>query len=174
VYLRVTAAAVTTLNFAGQVGYAIYLVFLVRELGLSPGAIGLTVAIGGIGTVVGAASAQGIARKLGVGPALMAACGTFTVATLLVAIAPASMPIPFLVLSGLIQGPAVMVINVNALSLRQAVTPDHLLGRVNATGRWLAWGTIPFGALVGGILGTAIGLRETIAISSIGGIVAVA
>jgi len=105
---------------------------------------------------------------------LMAACGTFTVATLLVAIAPASMPIPFLVLSGLIQGPAVMVINVNALSLRQAVTPDHLLGRVNATGRWLAWGTIPFGALVGGILGTAIGLRETIAISSIGGIVAVA
>jgi MFS family permease len=174
VYLRVTAAAVTTLNFAGQVGYAIYLVFLVRELGLSPGAIGLTVAIGGIGTVVGAASAQGIARKLGVGPALMAACGTFTVATLLVAFAPASMPIPFLVLSGLIQGPAVMVINVNALSLRQAVTPDHLLGRVNATGRWLAWGTIPFGALVGGILGTAIGLRETIAISSIGGIVAVA
>jgi MFS family permease len=169
VYLRVTAAAVTTLNFAGQVGYAIYLVFLVRELGLSPGAIGLTVAIGGIGTVVGAASAQGIARKLGVGPALMAACGTFTVATLLVAFAPASMPIPFL-----IQGPAVMVINVNALSLRQAVTPDHLLGRVNATGRWLAWGTIPFGALVGGILGTAIGLRETIAISSIGGIVAVA
>ena len=172
VYLRVTAAAVTVLNFAGQVGFAIYLVFVVRELGLSPGAIGLTVAIGGIGTVVGAASAQGIARKLGVGPALMAACGTFTVATLLVAIAPASMPIPFLVLSGLVQGPAVMVINVNALSLRQAVTPDHLLGRVNATGRWIAWGTIPLGALVGGILGTTIGLRETIAISSIGGLVA--
>ena len=80
--------------------------------------------------------------------------------------------IPFLVLSGLIQGPAVMVINVNALSLRQAVTPDHLLGRVNATGRWIAWGTIPLGAVVGGILGTAIGLRETIAISSIGGLVA--
>ena len=65
-----------------------------------------------------------------------------------------------------------MVINVNALSLRQAVTPDHLLGRVNATGRWIAWGTIPLGALVGGILGTTIGLRETIAISSIGGLVA--
>ena len=59
VYLRATAAAVTVLNFAGQVGFAIYLVFVVRELGLSPEAIGLTVAIGGIGTVVGAAIGAG-------------------------------------------------------------------------------------------------------------------
>ena len=103
----------------------------------------------------------------------MVACGAFVVATLLIAVAPASNPIPFLILSGLIQGPGVMVINVNALSLRQAVTPDHLLGRVNATGRWIAWGTIPLGALVGGILGTTIGLRETIAVSSVGGMVAV-
>jgi MFS family permease len=173
VYLRVTAAAVTVLNFAGQVGFAVYLVFVVRELHLSPEAIGLTVAIGGLGTIVGAASAQAIGERLGVGHALMAACGMFTVTTLLIAVAPVAMPIPFLVVSGLLQGPAVMVINVNALSLRQAVTPDHLLGRVNATGRWIAWGTIPLGALVGGLLATAIGLRETIAISSIGGLIAV-
>jgi MFS family permease len=172
VYLRVTAAAVTVLNFAGQVGFAVYLVFVVRELGLSPEAIGLTVAIGGIGTIVGAATAQSIGERLGVGRALIAASASFVVATLLVAIAPASMPIPFLILSGLIQGPGVMVINVNALSLRQAVTPDHLLGRVNATGRWIAWGTIPLGAVVGGILGTTIGLRETITISSMGGLIA--
>lgn len=172
VYLRVTAAAVTVLNFAGQVGFAVYLVFVVRELGLSPEAIGLTVAIGGIGTIIGAATAQTIGERLGVGRALIAACGAFAVATILVAIAPASTPIPFLILSGLIQGPGVMVINVNALSLRQAVTPDHLLGRVNATGRWIAWGTIPLGALVGGLLGTTIGLRETIAISSMGGLIA--
>ena len=172
VYLRVTAAAVTTLNFAGQIGFAVYLVFVVRELGLSPEAIGLTVAVGGIGTIIGAATAQGIGERLGVGRALIAACAAFVVATLLVAVAPASNPIPFLILSGLIQGPGVMIINVNALSLRQAVTPDHLLGRVNATGRWIAWGTIPLGALVGGILGTTIGLRETIAVSSVGGMVA--
>ena len=95
------------------------------------------------------------------------------VATLLIAVAPPAFPIPFLVASGLIQGPGVMIINVNALSLRQAVTPDHLLGRVNATGRWIAWGTIPLGALVGGILGSTIGLRETIAVSSLGGLVAI-
>jgi MFS family permease len=145
----------------------------VRELGLTPEAIGLTVAIGGIGTIVGAATAQGIARRIGVGVSLMLACVLSTVATLLIAVAPAAAPIPFLIASGLVQGPGVMLINVNALSLRQAVTPDHLLGRVNATGRWIAWGTIPLGALVGGILGTAIGLRETIAISSVGGLIAV-
>jgi MFS family permease len=171
-YLRATAEAVTTLNFAGQVGFAVYLVFVVRELGLSPEAIGLTVAIGGLGTVVGAATAQGVARRIGVGASLMLACVLFTVSTLLVAIAPAAAPIPFLVASGLIQGPGVMLINVNALSLRQAVTPDHLLGRVNATGRWIAWGTIPLGALAGGILGTTIGLRETIAVSAVGGLIA--
>jgi len=89
----VTAAAVTVLNFAGQIGFAIYLVFVVRDLGLSPTAIGLTVAIGGIGTIVGAATAQGVARRIGVGPALMLACSLFTVATLLVAVAPAAAPI---------------------------------------------------------------------------------
>jgi MFS family permease len=172
VYLRVTAAAVTVLNFAGQVGFAVYLVFVVRELGLSPEAIGLTVAIGGIGTIIGAASARAIGERLGIGRALILACALFVVATVLVAAAPAAAPIPFLIASGLIQGPGVMIINVNALSLRQAVTPDHLLGRVNATGRWIAWGTIPLGALVGGILGTTIGLRETIAISSMGGLIA--
>jgi MFS family permease len=172
VYLRATAAVVTALNFAGQIGFAVYLVFVVRELGLSPEAIGVTVAIGGVGTVIGAATAQQIGERLGIGRALIGACLTFVVATLLVAAAPASTPIPFLILSGLIQGPAVMVINVNGLSLRQAVTPDELLGRVNATGRWIAWGTIPLGALVGGILGTTVGLRETIAISSVGGLVA--
>src|SRR5262245_14856439 len=173
VYLRVTAAAVTVLNFAGQVGFSIFLVFVVRDLHLTPEVIGLTVAIGGIGTIVGAATAQGIARRMGVGPALILACSLFTVATLLIAVAPPENPVPFLIASGLIQGPGVMLINVNALSLRQAVTPDQLLGRVYATGRWIAWGTIPLGAVVGGILGTAIGLRETIAISSVGGLVAV-
>jgi MFS family permease len=173
VYLRVTAAAVTVLNFAGQLGFAVYLVFVVRDLGLSPAAIGLTVAIGGIGTIIGAATAQTIGERLGIGRALIVACSLFVVATLLIAVAPPAFPIPFLVASGLIQGPGVMIINVNALSLRQAVTPDPLLGRVNATGRWIAWGTIPLGALVGGILGSTIGLRETIAVSALGGLVAI-
>ena len=172
-YLRATAGGVVTLNFAGQISGAIFLVFVVRELGLSPELIGLTIAIGSIGTVIGAASAEVIGRRLGVGRALIGAFVVSSASTFLIAVAPRDAAIPYLIVSGLLQGPAVMVVNVNALSLRQAVTPDHLLGRVNATGRWIAWSAIPLGAVVGGILATTIGLRPTIAASAFLGLFAV-
>jgi hypothetical protein len=66
-----------------------------------------------------------------------------------------------------------MVVNVNGVSIRQAVTPDHLLGRVNATGRWIAWGAIPLGAVIGGVLASTIGLRPTIAVGAFLGLFAV-
>jgi MFS family permease len=172
-YLRATAGGVVTLNFAGQISGSIFLVFVVRELGLSPELIGLTVAVGSIGTVLGAATAEVIGRRLGVGRALIGAFIVSSASTFLIALAPREAAIPFLIVSGLLQGPAVMVVNVNGVSLRQAVTPDHLLGRVNATGRWIAWGAIPLGALVGGLLATAIGLRQTIAVSAFLGLFAV-
>jgi MFS family permease len=172
-YLRATAGGVVTLNFAGQISGAIFLVFVVRELGLSPELIGVTIAVGSIGTVIGAASAEVIGRRLGVGRALIGAFIVSSASTFLIAIAPRDAAIPYLIVSGLLQGPAVMVVNVNALSLRQAVTPDHLLGRVNATGRWIAWGAIPLGAVCGGILATTIGLRPTIAVGAFLGLFAV-
>jgi len=160
-YLRATAGGVVTLNFAGQISGSIYLVFVVRELGLSPEVIGLTVAVGSLGTVVG------------VGRALIGAFVVSSASTFLIAIAPRDAAIPFLIASGLIQGPAVMVVNVNGVSIRQAVTPDHLLGRVNATGRWIAWGAIPLGAVIGGVLASTIGLRPTIAVGAFLGLFAV-
>jgi hypothetical protein len=57
---------------------------------------------------------------------------------------------------------------VNGISLIQTITPDRLLGRVNASRRFAVWGVIPFGSLTGGALGTALGLRETIWIGAIG------
>jgi MFS family permease len=172
-YLRATAAGVVTLNFAGQISGSIYLVFVVRELGLSPELIGLTVAVGSLGTVVGAATAEVIGRRLGIGRALIGAFVVSSASTFLIAIAPRDAAIPFLIASGLIQGPAVMVVNVNGVSIRQAVTPDHLLGRVNATGRWIAWGAIPLGAVIGGVLASTIGLRPTMAVGAFLGLFAV-
>ena len=172
-YLRATSLGIVTLNFAGQITFSIYLVFVVRELGLSPEAIGLTVAVGSLGTVVGAATAEVIGRKLGVGRALIGAFVVSSLSVFLIAIAPRDGAIPFLIASGLIQGPAVMVVNVNGVSIRQAVTPDHLLGRVNATGRWIGWSAIPLGAVVGGVLATAIGLRQTITVGAVLGLFAV-
>ena len=63
------------------------------------------------------------------------------------------------------------VYNINQVSLRQAITPERMQGRMNATMRFIVWGTIPLGAILGGFLGSAIGLHETIWIGAIGGVI---
>jgi hypothetical protein len=60
-----------------------------------------------------------------------------------------------------------VVYNVNQVSLRQSITPDRLLGRMNASMRFLVWGTMPVGALIGGALGDAIGLWPTILLAAL-------
>jgi hypothetical protein len=68
---------------------------------------------------------------------------------------------------------AALVYNVNQVSFRQAITPNRLQGRMNATMRFLVWGTLPLGAIFGGVLGTVLGLRETLAVGLVGGSMAV-
>jgi hypothetical protein len=59
-----------------------------------------------------------------------------------------------------------VVVNVVNGSARQVMAPDHLLGRMNATVRFLTWSTAPIGSLIGGLLGTAIGPRATLAVAA--------
>jgi hypothetical protein len=66
----------------------------------------------------------------------------------------------------------VVVYNINQVSLRQAIVPIRLQGRMNATMRFLVWGTIPAGALAGGFMGTVLGLRPAIGVSAVGGALA--
>ena len=73
-------------------------------------------------------------------------------------LAPPDDPFWVLVIGGLFVGFSTVVYNVNQVGLRQAITPDRMLGRMNATMRLIVWGTIPIGALIGGILGTVFGL----------------
>jgi predicted MFS family arabinose efflux permease len=66
------------------------------------------------------------------------------------------------------------IFDINQLSLRQAMTPDRLQGRVNATMLFIIWGVIPIGSLIGGVLGTSIGLRPTLAVGALGMLLSVA
>ena len=68
---------------------------------------------------------------------------------------------------GAFGGWGAVVYNVNQVSLRQAITPNALMGRMNATMRFLVWGTIPIGSALGGILGSTIGVHETIWVGAI-------
>jgi hypothetical protein len=85
-----------------------------------------------------------------------------------VPLAPREDPFWVLVIGGVFLGYAVVAYNVNQVGLRQAITPDRMLGRMNATMRLIVWGTIPVGALIGGVLGNLVGLVPVLWISAIG------
>ena len=153
--------------------FAIFLVYAVRELDLSPQTIGLILSLGSIGSIAGALSANRVAGALGIGPSLIAMATIGGLGLLLIPVATGALVIPFLVASRLTWGFWVLNYYVTAISLIQAITPDHLLGRTNASRRFVVQGVLPLGFLLGGALGTAIGLRPTIAIGAVGASLAV-
>ncbi len=166
-YLRWIAASTATFNFFGSMTGAIFLVYAVRELGLTAGTIGIIFAIANVGYLVGAIVTNRISRRIGVGPAIVlgAAGGA---ASLLVPLAPTSAPIPWLIASGVLVGFGVVLYNVTQLSFRQAITPERLQGRMNSVMRFIVWGVIPLGTLLGGAIATAVDLRTAIWIGAIG------
>jgi MFS family permease len=166
-YLRAIAFCTSAANLFGSIIQAILLVFLVRQLGVTPQVIGLVFSLGAIGFLVGALVGSRIGARLGVGRSIIAMAFLFGPPNLLVGLAPADNPLPFLVAGVLIPGFAGVVYNINQVSLRQAITPEWMQGRMNATMRFLVWGTIPIGSLIGGVLATTIGLRETILVGSV-------
>jgi MFS family permease len=166
-YLRWIAASTATFNFFGSLMGAIFLVYAVRQLELTAGTIGLIFAIGNVGYLVGAITANRVAGKIGVGPAIVAGAAT-GVAALLIPLAPESSPIPYLIASGTILGFGVVVYNVTQLSFRQAITPERLQGRMNSVMRFIVWGVMPLGTLLGGALATAVDLRTAIWVGAVG------
>ena len=168
--LRAQAGCTATSNFFSNVSFAILIVFLVRQLGLSAGVIGLAISLGSFGSLIAAITAMRISRRFGIGPTTIVMAALFGPATLLIAFAPTgNQAIPFLVVAQLVFGFTVVVYNIVQVSYRQAICPPRLQGRMNSVMRFIVWGTIPLGGLVGGLLGTTIGLRETIVVGAIGG-----
>jgi MFS family permease len=168
-YLRAIAITMSWANFFGQIVFSLFFVYAVRELGLEAGPLGLILGIGNIGLIAGALTASRVARRVGLGPAIVLSILVAGAATLLIPLAPASAPAPFLIAQGLLFGWAVLVFNVNQVSYRQAITPEHLQGRMNATMKFIAVLMIPAGSIAGGLLATAFDLHTAILVGSIGG-----
>ncbi|HEX2266986.1 MAG TPA: MFS transporter [Actinomycetota bacterium] len=157
-------------NLFAHMAFAIYLVFAVRQLGLSAALIGVTFALGNVGFVIGAVTASRIAKRLGVGRTIWVSAAIFGPSLVLIPLAPRTAPFPFLVAAWFLGSFGSVVYNVNQVSLRQAITPDRMQGRMNATIRFLVWGTMPIGAFIGGALANAIGLRTTLFVAAVGGL----
>ena len=166
-HLRWIAASTATFNFFGSMMGAIFLVYAVRRLGLSAGTIGVIFAVGNVGYLAGAVTANRVARKIGVGPAIVAGAATGT-AALLIPLAPEGAPIPYLIASGVILGFGVVVYNVTQLSFRQAITPERLQGRMNSVMRFIVWGVMPLGTLLGGAIATGADLKTAIWVGAAG------
>jgi MFS family permease len=171
--LRPQAMATGTSNFFTNVAFSIFLVFAVRELDMSAGLIGLAFGLGNAGWLLGAIVSSRLQQRFGVGPASIAAMALTAPSLLFIAIAPASFPLPFIVAGGIIGGIGMVVYNIAQVSLRQAITPERMQGRMNSVMRFIVWGTIPLGQLTGGALGSTVGLRETLFIGAGGAVLAV-
>lgn len=167
-YLANIALCTGTANLFGNIMFTLLLLYEVRFLGLTPGLIGIIGMFGALGALAGGLSATRIAGHFGVGRIIVASIFIGGLAALLVPLAPTGILAPvFLAVSGAIGGWTSVVYNVNQVSLRQAITPNEMMGRMNATMRFLVWGTFPIGSALGGILGSTIGVHETIWVGAI-------
>jgi MFS family permease len=168
--LRAFAGSSATYNLFANVWATVYLLYLARDLGLPAATIGGIAAVSGVGGLLGAGVAGWAARRFGIGPAIMRSVPVSLLAPLLIALAggPPVVVIGLLVVAQFLLGFGGVIYNLNLGSLRQAITPNHLLGRVTATMRVIAWGVGPVGALLGGVLGEALGLRASLFVGALG------
>jgi MFS family permease len=173
--LRALAGCSAVTNFSGWIFLAVYILFMERELGLGATSVGLVFASGGVGALIGSIFAERLAKRFGTGWTLVGAQLGFGVTGLLVPVAVLvpSVGLPLVVAAEFLQWLTLLVYAVNAISLRQRITPDALLGRVNATFTFVARGVIPLGSLAGGVLGGVIGLPMTLVVGEIGMFLAV-
>jgi predicted MFS family arabinose efflux permease len=140
-----------------------------HELGLSAALLGIIIAIGGISGLFGAVLTEWLVRRLGFGRTFIGSAVVIGMAMLLIPLAHGSVAVcsAFLIASQL-GDLAWPVYNISERSLRQAITPNHLLGRVNSSMHLLFHGILPLGALAGGAIAHAVGMRRALLIGAVG------
>ena len=166
--LRQVAGATGTSNLWSSAGQGMLIVLLARTLGLSAGVIGLLMAAGAVGGLLGALAARPLARTIGEGPATWISLALSSPLALVQPFLQRDWTLGLFVVAQIGFTAGVVVYNVTQVSFRQRLCPEHLLGRMNASMRFLVWGTMPLGGLLGGALGSTIGVRTTLLVAAIG------
>ena len=163
------AASTSTNNFFSSMTGAMLVIFVLEDLGLSPGQMGLALGIGAAGGLLGALVTPRINRLVGEGRTIPLSVLLCVPAGIFLPLAgPVFPPMVALVASSLLLTFSVVVYNVTQVSFRQRLCPRPLLGRMNASIRFLVWGVMPIGSLVGGLLGQAYGARAVFWVGLVG------
>ena len=164
--LRTLALMVGVMNLASSAAFSIFVLFAIAPgpMNLSEPEFGILLTTGAVGSISGSIYAGRLVKRFGRARLLVAVILASAISTAI----PALTPNPFVVgASFVIGGSAGVVWNVITVSFRQGIIPDRLLGRVNSVYRLLAWGTMPVGALLGGVLGEFFGLPVVFAVGGL-------
>jgi predicted MFS family arabinose efflux permease len=162
--LRALGAATVTLEMSWRMFGAVFLVFVTRDLGFQPGILGMIFAVGGVSSLFGAVLAQRSARTFGAGPSMWGGLVLMGLSMLFIPLAGNAgvLAATFLIAQQLIGDGGATVFEINQVSLRQTLTPERMLGRVNAAIRLTSLAAMLLGSLAGGVMGETLGLRATL------------
>lgn len=168
--LRATIGASGLTSLFGHVFIAVYVLYMATSLNLSSFEIGIVFGVGGFGALIGSFLAAPLAERFGIGRTIAGGWLLFGLGGLPIplAILVPEYALPLVVASEFFQWMVLPIAEVNQLSLRQAITPDSHLGRVSASHRFIVNGMVPVGSLLGGAMGTLIGLQATLLVGVFG------
>ncbi|HEU5251853.1 MAG TPA: MFS transporter [Solirubrobacterales bacterium] len=168
--IRASILAAATLNLFNFGFYGLFVLYATRSLGVSPGALGIVMAVGGLGALLGILLTGRLNRRIGLGPALVVGF-VLTPAPLLLVPAAAGVPgsaLPLLAVAEFFNGVGLMLLDVGLGALYAAAVPDALRARVSGAFLLVNYGVRPIGALGGGLLAAAIGLQTTMWVTAAG------
>ena len=170
--MRASLLATATINLFNFIFWALFILYVVRSLHVQPGTLGLVLGAGAVGGVIGSLITTRLGRRIGIGPTYVLGCILFPVPLVLVPLAdgPKWLVLSMLFLAEFGSGLGVMILDISAGSIFAALVPHRLRSRVSGAYMVVNNGVRPIGSLIGGFLGTAIGLRPTLWIAVIGAI----
>ncbi|WP_329278680.1 MFS transporter [Streptomyces sp. NBC_00691] len=173
--MRALFAASGTVQFFNYMFHTLFVLYVTTELGLGAGLLGLILGAGAVGGLLGAVVSGTVVRRIGIGGSLVAGFLGFTLPLVLIPLADGPLPLVVFVLflAEFLSCVGVMIVDIAAGSFQMALIPDAVRARVMGAFRTLNHGFRPLGALVGGFLGTALGLRPTLWIATVGAVFAV-
>jgi MFS family permease len=171
-YLRRIVGTTGLSNFASNISFTLLPIFLLRELGLSPASMGLIFALGSVGGLLGAVATPRVVRRIGEARAIPVSAIGFSLSAVLLPVAAVipALAFPLLIVQGFLSGFTVLLYNITQVTFRQRITPPRLLGRMNASIRFVVWGVMPIASLLAGALGTWLGVVPTMWIGALLGL----
>ena len=170
--IRAISFTTSTSNLLGTIVGTMFALYFFREefLSLNAAAFGFLMTFGSVGGLLGAVSTPKLIKIFGEGPLIVLSSFVMGLSQLLVPLSwylPREFALPALIVNTTITSFTVLAYNITQVTARQRICPEHLLGRMNASIRFMVWGSMPIGALISGVLGDQFGVITTIWVGAV-------